>query len=239
MSVYSDFTYDVSDINQNIRKTGTLLRAANNIRNLVNDLKDLWDRPTATKFMWTLIQISRTYTGLRRLYRVVQMESNLGASLAGIPIGVIIKGTGVGGGGGVIEDLNLSHLNVRIDAFRDNLPMGLRGIDISGLPESSMKRLQRVLEEDAEETVADAKAILTARILHPESSTGFLESSIYWQPEVFGTRIVANAPYAWWVEQGQRKFAGHWYMSGATELARQRLPQKITQELNYLITQES
>ena len=238
MSVNSNFQYEVSDINNSIRRTNNLLRAVNAVRNLVNDIKDVWDRPTATKFFWTIIQLSRTYTALRRLFRVVNAESNLGASLMGIATGSIMEGgaDGVADGG---AELDFSQLTMRVDAFRENLPMSIDGLDISNLPEKSMEIIQMLLEADAEETVADAKAILVSRILHPEQSTGFLESSIYWQPEIFGTRIIANAPYAWWVEQGHDSFPGHWYMQGATDLARQRLPQKISEELNQLIFQDT
>jgi len=133
-------------------------------------------------------------------------------------------------------DFNI--LSVRVDAFRENLPMGLEGIDLSNLPEESMTMLQAILEEDAQTTVNDAKMVLAQRILHPEESTGFLESSIRWQPEVFGTRIIADAPYAWWVERGQRSFMGHWYLQTATDWAKLRLPEKIRTELNGLIFQD-
>ena len=95
--------------------------------------------------------------------------------------------------------------------------------------------LQALMEDDAQVTVDNAKALLAGRILHPEQSTGFLESSIYWQPQVDGVRLIAGAPYAWWVERGHESFTGHWYMRDAVELARVRLPERIRYELNGLI----
>lgn len=258
MSFSTEFKYNVEDINNNIKRTNILLRSINSIRNLSNDLKSLMDHPTPVKFFWTVIQISRTYSALRRLLKLVSAESKIAAILGGVSPPTIFE---VGEGPPIeVPRLDFSQFNVRVDAFLNNLPMPLERLDLSDLPLKVEEVIQRILEEDAEETVADAKAILHSRILHPDQSTGFLESSIYWQPEVFGTRIVANAPYAWWVERGHRIvnprsrkltgeiveksvspyfFGGHHYMLGAVDLARQRLPEKITYELNQLITQET
>jgi hypothetical protein len=128
--------------------------------------------------------------------------------------------------------------DVQVDTFRENLPIPVERIDLSDLPEDSSIMIQGILEEDAEITVEDARQILTERIIYPEKSTGFLSASIGWQPEVFGTRIFANAFYAWWVEEGQRTFTGHHYMRDATARARMRLPEKIRAEINGLILGE-
>lgn len=130
-------------------------------------------------------------------------------------------------------------MTVNVEAFRENMPMGLDGIDISMIPEESMEAVQRVLEADAPLTVEDARRILESRIIYPERSTGDLSGSISWMPQSFGTRIYAGMPYSWWVEQGQRIFTGHWYMRDATEEARMRLPQKIRDELGKIIKGEA
>ena len=220
----------------NVRRTNALLRSVNAIRNTINDLKDLAKKPTAAKFFWTLMQISRTYSSLRRLYNLTKGEMTSGALFMGLKpprtpniaeaVGLLVAPT-----------LDFSALDVRIDAFRENIPMRLQGIDLSGLPEKSSIMIQAILEEDAEITVNDAKELLSSRILHPEDSTGDLEASIYWEPEVFGTRIIAGMPYAWWVERGHDNFMGHWYMKDATDRARIRLPEKIRMQINGLLSE--
>lgn len=231
-----NFTYNVEDINNGIRKTNNLLRAINATRLSFVDMQGLLQKPTFAKFMWTVIQLSRTYTAWRRLYRAVIREVNAGGNVVGMALNILeppMKELPTP------SILPIQPLSVRVEAFRENLPMGLNGLDISNLPADTEALLQQILEEDAEETVADAREILVSRILHPEKSTGTLEASIGWMPEVFGTRIYANAFYAWWVEEGQRTFTGHHYLRGATDLARQRLPDKIREALNQLITEET
>ncbi len=142
-----------------------------------------------------------------------------------------------------IPSLDFSSLDVSIDAFRENIPMGLQGINLTDLPERSSIMLQALLEEDAQITVRDAREILTSRVLPtpPEEggSTGALAASIYWEPQVTGTRIIAGMPYAWWVERGHDLFGGYWYMRDATERARLRLPEKIRIQINGLLTQDN
>lgn len=237
-----EFTYSVEDINNSIRTTNTLLRAANAIRLSIRDIKDLFEKPNFAKFMWTLIQISRTYTAIRRLQRLVIAEMNAGAGLVGLiqriaepPLPTELPRD--------IPVFDFNALTVRVDAFRENLPIGLNSIDLTNLPEESRIMLQALIEDDAQVTVENAQALLHGRILHPEDSTGFLESGIRWQSQVDGVRILADAPYAWWVERGHRTrgggyFPGHWYLTDAVELARQRLPERIRYELNGLIFQE-
>lgn len=237
-----EFTYSVEDVNTSIRKTNTLLRAANAMRLSIRDIKDLFDKPNFSKFMWTLVQISRTYNALRRLQRLVIAEMNVGVSLTGLMQRIteppLLEPSPM-----EVPVFDFNALSVRVDAFRENLPMGLNGIDLMDLPENSKIMLQALLEDDAQVTVENAQALLHGRILHPEESTGFLESSIHWQNQVDGIRIIADAPYAWWVERGHRTrgrgyFPGHWYLTDAVELARQRLPERIRYELNQLIFQE-
>lgn len=235
------FSYDVKDINNTMRQTGALLRAVNNIRLTYRDITTLGDKPSFARLFWLIVQISRTYTSLRRIIRMVQIEMATGSAKAGILSGIIPIG-----GPPVIDvpELDLSGLSVSIRAFRENLPMPLKGIDLSELPEDSRIMLQAVFEEDAQQTVEDARRILDdsmANYVSPwivRPTTGFLRDGIRWQPEVSGTKIIADAPYAWWVEEGQRTFPGYHYMQGATELAKIRLPEKIRLELNGLLFNE-
>lgn len=228
------FQYSVEDINNSVRRTNVLLRSANAVRLSIRDIQGLFKDPNIAKLMWTLVQLSRTYNTLRRLYKLIIAETNKAAGvLAFIQEPSLPE---------AVEPplIDFPQFQVRVDAFRENLPIGLSGIDLSNLPEESNIMLQAILEEDAETTVYDAREILVSRLYHPEESTGTLEASIGWMPEVFGTRIYANAYYAWWVEKGHRTrgggyFPGHWYMTGAIDLAKQRIPEKIREELNGLI----
>jgi len=239
-TVSTRFTYNVEDINNNIRRTNVLLRAANAIRLTFRDLKQVTEKPTFTNIMWTLIQLSRTYNALRRVYNLVAAETSIAAAV----IGTIIEQPSTKPIP-IPPMFSIQPLNITVEAFRNNLPLSVGGLDISDLPEKTLAALQILLEEDADETVADAKAILASRIgepylargQNPPRTTGDLEASIGWMPDTFGTRIYANAFYAWWVEEGQRTFTGYHYLKGATDLARQRLPDKIHDELNQLIFQ--
>lgn len=236
-SVAYEFRYSVEDINNAVRKTNALLRGANAIRHAVNDVQQVLEKPNLQRIMWTMVQIIRAYRALRRIYRLTMEEAQKATTLTGLVRKIIIpeKPPPLSS---APPPTNLGTLSMRVTAFRENLPMALKGLDLRDLPEETMARLQRVFEEDAEETVADAKAMLQGRLLHPEDSTGYLESTIGWMSEVLGTRVYAEAPYAWWVERGQRSFTGHWFMTGAVDLARQRLPDKIRAELNRLVYED-
>jgi len=236
----TSINYQVEDINQSIRRTNVLLRAANAVRLSIRDIQQVWKKPTAANVMWTLVQFSRTYSSLKRLMRLMAAETETAGSLVGLMKRIVVP-PDVPVKGGEAPMLGFDALSVRIDAFRDNIPIQLEGVDLSNLPMETREVVQALLEEDAEITVNDAKTILHNRILHPEESTGWLESSIHWQPQVDGVRIVADAYYAWWVERGHRVgsgyFPGHWYMTDATERMKQRLPFKIWVQVNQLITQ--
>ena len=227
----TQFTYNIEDVNQSIRRTNVLLRAANALRLTYRDIKQVMEKPTITNIMWTLVQISRTYNALRRLHKLVMFETNKAAAI----IGFLIPETPVKAPPSP-EFFSIPPLSMRVDAFLDNRPVRLDRIDLSGLPETSSIMIQAIMEEDAEITVQDAQEILTSRILHPEQSTGDLSASIDWMSEVFGTRIFANMYYSAWVEEGHDNFTGHHYMADAVARARLRLPDKIRQQLNGLIT---
>jgi len=228
-----NFTYTVEDINNTVRLTNSMLRALNAIRVIGKDLRELWTKPSAANFFWTLVQISRIYNSLKRMNRLLQQESNVSLGfikgLGQIPIIDIPDTPEISGG---LDPLTMS---VDIHAFRENIPMGLEGIDISDLPEKSRRRLQEIFEDDAEMTVTDARQILRSRIIHPDRSTGNLERSIGWQPQVFGTRIVSDAFYSWWVERGHHTFTGHWFLTDATARAKERLPLRIKAELDAIL----
>jgi hypothetical protein len=237
-SLSAAFLYDVQDIHNSIRRTNTLLRGVNAVRLLGRDIKQLVDRPTVAGFFWTLIQITRAYNALRRIYIITMLEMNKGITktrlVKAIPFAIPKPLPPE-----VSSYEMFDSLNVRVDAFLNNMPITLDKIDLTDLPNNTRIMVQAIMEEDAEQTVLDAQDILISRILHPEDSTGFLSASIGWMPEVSGTRIFADAYYSWWVEEGHDNFTGHHFMADATERARLRLPEKIRLELNGLIFNET
>lgn len=235
------FLYEVKDINKSIRQTQSLLRVINNLRQMINDVQDLMKKPSLAKFFWVAIQLIRTYNSLRRLLRLLQMETRTAALLGGLGE---IKQEYIGDGivptppVGIFEPISMS-----VQAYRDNIPMELERIDMSNFPEASREALQRVFEVDAEMTVMDARAILNERVnnyVSPDPSYQYsgnrnLENSINWRSTTNGVTVYADAYYAWWVEQGHHSFGGHWFMGDAAEMAKQRLPLKIQEELYRLI----
>ena len=230
-TVQTVFSYSVTDINNSVRRTNVFLRAANAIRHTYNDINRTMKNPSFANIMWTLIQISRTYNALRRLQKLIVAETNKVGAVINfiIPEAPTVKPP-------TDAFITPPPLSMRVDAFLDNRPVRLDRIDLSNLPEATNFKLQALMEEDAEETVVDAQEILTARIKDHNASTGDLSASIGWMREVFGVRIFANMYYSAWVEEGHDAFTGHHYMRGAVDLARQRLPNKIREELNQLIS---
>lgn len=225
--------YSVEDINNSVRRTNILLRAANAVRLTFRDLNHVMKNPSFTNIMWTLIQISRTYNALRRLMKLITIETNK----AGALFNLIIPEAGVSETP-TAPITSISPLNIRTEAFLDNLPIKLDDIDLTNLPEDTRIMTQAILEEEAEITVQDARQILTERILHPEESTGNLAASIGWMSESFGVRLYANMYYAWWVEEGHDNFMGHHYMKDAFARTKLRLPVKLREQLNGLITND-
>ena len=238
-SVNTIFNYDVTDVNNSVRETNVLLRAANAVRLSYRDINDVMKDPTFTKIMWMLIQLSRTYNALRRLNKLLVYETNKAGAIINfiIPDPTMVTPP-------TAQFISTAPLSVRVDAFLDNRPVRLDRIDLSNLPEESSIMIQAIMEEDAEITVRDAQQILTERILHPEESTGDLSTSIGWMSEVFGVRIFANMYYSAWVEEGHMLpgggyFSGHHYMADAVARAKLRLPEKLREQLNGLISNES
>jgi hypothetical protein len=231
------FGYTLSDINQSLRRTNSLLRGINNVRLLIGDIQDVIRRPSVANIFWTIVQLSRFYNTIRRLQRLIAIEVNDTTGMLGwmqkIAIPVITGDINIPTGG-IDLMMGLGPMEMRIEAFRENIPMKLEGIDLSMIPEEAQEALQKIFEEDAALTAEDARRILRSRIIYPESSTGFLESSIGWMPDTMGARVYAGAPYAWWVEEGQRTFTGHHYLRDAVEESKLRLPDKIRAELDRL-----
>lgn len=237
MSASNYTTYSIEDVNNSVRKTNSLLRSLNAVRTLVHTLQETMRSPSIDNIFWSLVQISRIYNTLKRLNRLIQEESNISLGfikgLGSIPVVDTPDIPDLGGGLGSMD------LSLRVEAFRDNIPMGLEGLDLSNLPESSQRVLQEIFEDDAEMTVMDARQMLRERIMHPESSTGNLEHSIGWRAQTNGTQIYADAYYAWWTEVGHQTFLGHHFLKDATERARVRLPLRIKAELDALIKEET
>lgn len=235
------FSYDVKDINNTMRQTGALLRAVNNIRLTYRDITTLGDKPSFARLFWLIVQISRTYTSLRRIIRMVQIEMATGSAKAGILSGIIPISEPP-----VIDapQLDLSGLSISLNAFRNSESISLDKLDITNITEEAREKLQRVFEAEAQETAEDAKNILDAKIASYVSqwtvrpTTGRLRDSIRWEPQPDGARVVADMPYAWWVEEGQRTFGGHHYLKTAFEFSKMRLPLKIREELNGLLFNE-
>lgn len=228
------FVYEMKDVTKTIYQTRALLRSINNIRLITRDIQEVMKAPNLANVFWLLVNLSRMYNTLRRLLRLLRSATKEAALLGGI---IEIPERIIGDGPTIpqLPMMGFAPMEMRVEAFRENIPMGLDGIDLSMIPEQSMEAVQRVLEEDAPITVEDAKRILVSRIIYPELSTGWLESSISWMPEAFGTRIYAGAHYAWWVEQGHQTFLGHHYLKDATDMARMRLPEKIRNELSKIL----
>lgn len=241
MSVAKNFIYDIKDIDYDVRKTNILLRALNSVRLSWRDIAELNSKTNFTQLFWTVIQLSRTYTSLRRLYKLIINEANIATSI----IGLVRKITeppiiGVGGIGEGIPSPDLTSLNVNVNAFLNNLPIDLNKISLMNLPEEAVMVLQELLEEEAEIIVNDARKSLRSQVIN---WTGFLGSSIGWMPQVDGVRVYADAYYGLWVEEGHRLpkggfFEGYHYMRTATEAAEIRLPEKIRGRLNELIYNE-
>lgn len=184
------------------------------------------------------------YNSLKRINRLLNASTNDSLGLMGFlkQVGYVEpKDVPVLPGGG--NPFGFMGLRVGVSAYRENLQMGMDKIDISNLPEETRGLIQRVLEEDASMTVFNARELLMERMLHPEISAAHggmhLENTIYARPTSDGVLITAEAPYAWWVEEGQRSFSGHHFMRDATEMSRERLPMRIKEELDRFIREST
>lgn len=236
-SVSASYTYSIEDINGTIRSTNNLLRSVNALRVTFKDLQEVARKPTAANIFWTLIQISRIYTSLRRLNKDILDEAKQSREFMKLLRGIrYVEPPSIPTITVPSEPFGFSALSLNVQAYRENLSMRLEGVDLSNLPDETREKLQWVVEDDADMTVQDARSILRSRIIHPAESTGNLEQSIGWTKQVDGVLISADMPYAWWVEEGQRTFTGHHYLRDAVAMSRQRLPLRIKAELNALIS---
>lgn len=220
-----------------MRRTNTLLRAANAIRHAVVDIKRTWEKPNLANFMWTIVQISRAYTALRRLHKLIVLEAQETTSILGLMRRIVyVEPSRIPERWPIIDPTAIS---VRADAFLDNRPITLDRIDMSGLPEESRTMIQAIIEEDAEITVADAREKLEYEVTSNKGRwSGTLASSIGWQPQTDGVRVLADAYYAAWVEEGHQSFGGYHYMDYAFKRMRLRLPEKVKLQIRGLIYEE-
>lgn len=237
-----DFVYAVEDINNTVRRTNTLLRAANALRLSIRDIKQLWKEPNLARFMWTLVQLMRTYNAFKRIYRLVFDEANKVFTLSGIFKSITYVPPTVDGPTitpSMFSDL-FGDFALTVEANINGFSVPVDALDISDIEEESLTKLQGIFEEEARFTADTAKRLLNQRIgvgikYPPSRSTGYLETTIGWESRFPGVRVYAHAPYAWWVEEGQRSFPGHHFLKDAAEITRGKLSERIQKEINYLI----
>lgn len=230
------YSYDVASVDAAVRQTNNLLRFANALRLSIKDIRQVLKSPTIANVMWTLIQLTRTYTALKRVMNSIVSETNQlvtqtsflsqisGFTPAQAPR-LVAQGFADAASG----------LGIRFEAFANNRPIPIDRVNLINLEGASLNKLQDIMNEDAPQTVSDARRLLRERIIWPELSTGMLEESINWFQEFPGTVIFAGAPYGFWVEEGQRSFTGHHMLRDAAALSVPRLDDKIRRELSELI----
>lgn len=234
MNASAQFLYDTRDVTRTVYQTRNLLRFVNNIRQLSNDVQDLMKEPNMAKAFWTLIQLMRLISSLRRLLRSMRSVTREAALLGGlgeireILIGDVPDTT-------VPPLIGFQPFMMRVSANRNQSPISIDAIDISMIPQEFAESVQMVLERDAPNVVEDAQRILESKVIN---WTGRLAASIRWYPEPMGVRISADEFYADWVEEGQRTFTGYHYMQEAADLARMRLPEQIRAELNKIVNKQ-
>lgn len=66
--------YNITNIDQTIGKTKSLLLTLNSVRLSIRDIQQVMSGPTIANVMWTAIQLTRVYTNLRRLIRQTSRE---------------------------------------------------------------------------------------------------------------------------------------------------------------------
>ena len=230
------YSYNIDALDRSVRKTNNLLRFANALRLTGSDIQQVMKAPTIANVMWTLIQLTRTWTSLQRLLRSIEGETRALATGAGFL--QRITGLGPAQAPRLIGQSFVGAFGrfaVTTEASINGIPVPISALDISNIGNLSAGRIQEVLERQAPLIVGDAQRILTTRIIHPEKSTGRLASSIGWESRLPGVNIFASAPYSFWVEEGQRSFTGHHFLKDAGFFARFRITEAIKRELNDLI----
>ena len=232
--IISNYKYNIAGLDDTVRKTNNFLRFVNAFRLSISDIQDVMKAPTLSNVMWTLIQLTRTYTALKRLMKSVESESS--ALLSGSQAALLGITPNLGPqhvSNQFISSLNAIQLNVT--AKMNDVPIGMERLDLSHLPEKLNNLLQTDVEWEAMRVADEAAKLLRERILHPEDSTGFLESTIGWTPTNPGATVFADAFYSFWVEEGQRSFTGHHFLRDATEAGRIRLSERLREEIDTLI----
>jgi hypothetical protein len=235
-TVTVDYSYDVEAISRSVRKTNVFLRGINALRLTVQDLKTTLKATIANVF-WTLIQLTRTYNALKRLMNEMFAETSQLLRGAGhlqttFGLGAAMTPRKVG------QQFALAFGDVRfdVDATINNTPVPIEIVDLSGIEELTIVKLQEIMEAEAPRTVEDAKRILSERIIHRERSTGRLGRSIRWFSSLPGVTVEATAPYSFWVEEGHRSFSGHHFLRDAQILGVERISQRIQIEIDELIS---
>jgi len=76
--------YEVTGIHEQVMNTKSLIYALNAVRLSIKDIDMMMRGPTIQNVMWTAIQLTRTYTHIRRLLKIVSREQDavLAKSLA-------------------------------------------------------------------------------------------------------------------------------------------------------------
>jgi len=94
--------YEVEGIHEQVMATKSLIYALNAVRLSIKDIDMMMRGPTIQNVMWTAIQLTRTYTHLRRIIRMVSKEQDIvlakslaiRATTAGMPYGQTRFGPG-------------------------------------------------------------------------------------------------------------------------------------------------
>ena len=232
-----------------VRTSGSVLRAANNVFNTWNDLKESWKKPTPSNVMWTIIGLSRLYTGIRRAMKNIEAGSAVSRSLI---TGDLSRGritiTPTLRGGVMISPtmglLPLSQLRMDVNVTVNGKPVDLDWLSLKSLQRGVEDMVHDIIAREAPKMVDDARRILAERIANYESatgraskSTGYLSSTIGWMYDANGMRLYADEPYGWWVEEGQRSFTGHHYLQSAGEVGAQRISSEVLRRVNSIITE--
>ena len=233
------YGYDVQALDRTVRQTNNLLRFVNAIRHAVIDLQQVFKKPTLANVFWTLINFIRVYTSLKRLLKSISYKST--KLLLGLG-----QRTRVGGGPWFDTPETVAHaftrgmmgfpeLSVNFEAYANFNPIPVERLDLTNVPQGTITLMQRILEQDAPQNVEDAQRLLRERIMYPEESTGRLESSITWFTSFPGTTVTATAPYAFWVESGQRSFTGHHFLRDSAGIASIRISNRAREEIEKLL----
>lgn len=68
--------YEVTGIHEQVMNTKSLIYALNAVRLSIKDIDMMMRGPTIQNVMWTAIQLTRTYTHIRRLLKIIAKEQN-------------------------------------------------------------------------------------------------------------------------------------------------------------------